>query len=195
MSSKNLDRRQLLIAATGMGLGSLIPTSAAQEPKPIDPNDAGKIHGKTLEEIASALGEKIKIDTRDGMLATLDLLVKAGVVGENDARVLKDLIYALFDPSEDPEKLKKNIEQLWNREHEKLSKVGVAILSIARQTVTSVEKYATDHTRQIAIVSSDVLGEITGALACAELGPIGIVIGTVAGSVAGSAKVAFETRH
>jgi hypothetical protein len=195
MNSKNLNRRQLLVAATGVGLGSLIPTSAAQEPKPIDPNDAGKIHGKTLEEIASGLGDKIKIDTRDGMLATLDLLVKAGVVSENDARVLKDLIYALFDPSEDPEKLKKNIEQLWNREREKLSKVGVAILSIARQTVTSVEKYATDHTRQIAIVSSDVLGAMTGALACAELGPIGIVMGAVAGSVAASAKVAFETRH
>jgi ElaB/YqjD/DUF883 family membrane-anchored ribosome-binding protein len=195
MNSKNLNRRQLIVAATGVGLVSLIPTSAAQEPQLINPNDAGKIHGETLKAISSLLGSELKIDTEKGMLAILELLVEKGAVSKEEAPILENLIHALFDPSKDPDKLRKNIEQLWSKERERLSNVAAAIFSIARQSVNSAEKYATEHPRQIAIVSADVLGAMTGAVACAEGGPIVAVLCVVAGSVAESAKAAFETKH
>jgi len=197
MNSGTINRRKLLVAATGAGLGTSISAPAqqsAQSPKfPYPPKDSGGFHNDTMNRIASTLEGK-SINTRDGLLKIVDMLRELGVVNEADAQVLRELIGAIFSSST-LETLAATIEKLYRESMAKVGQVTAAIVSIARASVEDAKKYAQDNPRQIYIVSSDVVGALAGAAAGAKLGVVFAVIGALAGAVGTSAKAAFETKR
>src|SRR2546423_12081944 len=103
MNSGIINRRRLLVAATGVGLGTSVsapaaPQRALETKLPFPPKDFGAIHTDTMDKISSSLGGS-SIDTRDGLLKVVDLLRRYELVSEDDANLLRELIRAMFSSS------------------------------------------------------------------------------------------------
>lgn len=191
MNSDNvINRRKILIAVTGLGIGASVPASGApqraQEPKlPFPPREFGTIHNDMLRRISS--GESI--NTKAGLLKVVNLLLEMEAISGADAGVLRELISVMFSSS-DPEIVARKIHQLYNQAVPKVGSVTAAVLSIARESID----YSQNHLRQIAIVTSDVTGALTGAVTGIKLGPAFAAVGALAGAVGGSALTALKTK-
>jgi hypothetical protein len=194
MKHSNINRRQLLVSAATVSLGTFIPASGAQrsgqEPGlPFLPKDSGQLHADRMSSISSILkGENIR--TKDGLLKIVDLLLQMMVIKEPDARVLRNLINVIFS-SPDPGMVVGKIEQLYKDAVNSVGGVTVAILSIALNSVTNVKDYAKGNPQLMDIVARDVLGALTGATIGEKFGPALAVVGALAGAVAGSAEAAL----
>ena len=185
-----LNRRQVLVAATGVTLGAFLPHAVAQQPKPpIPAKDVGGIHEDMLQRISEKLGQ-VAIATEQGLLKVVELLRESEIISPSDQEKLDELIKTIFN-SANPDALTQKIEQIYRESISKVGDVAAAVISIARSSLHYARQKAKEHTRILYIVSHDVLGALTGATAGIKLGTYFAVIGALAGAIAGSAEAAL----
>ena len=190
MKSLILNRRQVLVSATSITFGALLPQAAAQQPKPSFPaKDAGAIHEDMLHRISEKLGQ-VAIDTEQGLLKIVELLRESELISPSDQEKLDELIKTIFS-SADPNVLMQKIDQIYKESVSKVGDVAAAVISIARSSVQYAREKAKENTRILHIVSRDVLGALTGATAGIKLGTYFAVIGALAGAIAESAEAAL----
>ena len=194
------NRRQMIRAAVGAGLGTLLSRAEAQGadqgPKlPFGPTEMGPIHGDMVARILETLGSA-SLHSREGMHKIVALLKSEGFINEAEAKLLHALVDALYEAT-DIGTLRTKIEAIYTKAKAEAHDLTVAIVSIARDSVQKaiqyVEKKIRDHKRAIYIVSADVSGALAGAAACLKLGPILAVVGALSAGVAGSCAAAFAS--
>lgn len=191
MNFEKANRRELIAAVTVTALGALVSDSAtaqgSQESRPIfKPEDAGTLHGHTLDQISGVLNG-IAINTKEGLHKIVGLLMEFKVINKPDADKLDKLVDAIFS---DPAEIQRKVNEIFDEARKDAGEVAKAIISIAKNSV----EYAKGHQREIYIVTSDVSGALTGALTGAKFGAPIAVVGALAGAVASSAGAAFSSK-
>jgi hypothetical protein len=202
MNTNNIGRRQLIITAAGAGLGALLTNRAAAQNAPgiIAPpaEKAGTLHQQGLREISEVLGN-ISISTKEGLIKLVNHLVKQGVISAEQAKILEEVINAIFssvnaDHIPDLNKMYDEIGKIYDAMKKGADDVAVAIVSIARDSVAyAIERLRDlDPKTALELVESDVEGAISGAATGAKFGPRGKIIGAIIGAVGSSGWEAFR---
>ena len=193
-----LNRRDVLVGITGMGLGSFIPASSSgqqnvhnQEAPPFTPKDAGPIHEDMLHLISEKL-ERAAINTAEGLSNLVKALTNAGVITKVDQEHLEKLIKVIFN-SANADAMAKGIDEIYETAAGKAGDVAVAVISIARNSIKFAKEQIKEHPRVVDVVSSDVGGALSGATVGKKFGKYGPLIFAVAGAIAASAKAAYSS--
>jgi hypothetical protein len=198
MNSKKVDRRQVIFTGSGVALGLFVPGATghleAQQPGyRFRPSAFGQIHNTTLKGISSAL-DKIPIDSQDGLglHKIVDLLVKNRLITAEEGQTVHKLIDSIV-ASKTIDEMTRRVQAIYDEILNKAGDVVVVIASVARSSISYARELSgnPDFLRIARVVARDVLGALTGAAACMELGPYGAAIGALAGAVAGSAEAAL----
>src|SRR5215467_5812773 len=114
MSVYDSRRRGLLIAAVGAGLGTLIPSVAAQQE---DKNGtawarwAGEIHERAVARLREILGKDAP-NTKEGLHKLVDFLQKLDLINEAEAKLLHDLVEGIYRDA-DIDKIEKEIVSIF----------------------------------------------------------------------------------
>jgi hypothetical protein len=145
-----------------------------------------------LDEISRAL-DKTPIDSRDGLVRIVKLLVQRKIVTEEESKMLEALIDAIYSSLDS---MANKVDSIYKDARKTAGDLVVAIVSIARSSIEWVQKNSekVDGVKATYIVSSDVLGALSGAALGAVFGPITTVLGALAGAAAGSARAALGSK-
>ena len=150
--------------------------------------DAGTTHRERLTEITKKLDGKSPISL-DGMNRLVDLLGNR-VFKKKGAELLKKLIKAIVEAVA-MDALLEIVNALLKEAIEMLEDVAVAIISIARDSISYVKSFVSGLPTHVIvrIISADVQGALAGADVGEKLGGArGAVFGAIAGGVASSAN-------
>jgi len=192
MTPVDVQRRSLLIAATGIGAGLMVPEALAQH-GPSDQNGPearmiGGIHGDMVNKLSDAL-KGTRPFSKDNLLELINLLSGKdvgnislpAVLTPPQSDLVRKVVEAIYS-SPDISEVAKKIEAMYKEVSDRTRDLGAAIVSIAHDSV----QFAKKHQKAIFIVASDVGGALTGATQAAKLGPYAAGIGALAGAITAS---------
>jgi hypothetical protein len=218
MNTNGIGRRKIILTAAGAGLSTLLCSRVSGEPTPSETPDAtllaeeaGDLHSRLLEQTGKFLNGE-SITTKTGLQNLAKGVVELNRMDEDHAVQLQNLIESIFQ-SQNLNELQRKIEDFYGGvknsvesakgDAEKIAaNIVLAIVSIARDSVTFVTKLAAQapFRKVLDIVAADVGGALTGAgaipvflkaIPIPQLAPVIRGVCIIAGAGGASATVAF----